>query len=106
MSPFRTKRRWKEGTYMRVATERFKTFVYTRDDMDAYKMGRPIDPRKVSQRSLSRRADVSQTMISMLASGARTSCKPATAERIAEVLGVDVTVLFDPEDATSNQLVA
>lgn len=102
MSPFRTKRRWQKGTYMRLATERFKTFVYTKKDMDAYKTGRPIDPRKVTQRSLARRSDVSQTMISLLASGARTGCKPETAERIAEALGVDVTVLFDPKEATSS----
>lgn len=106
MSPFRTKRRWQKGTYMQLAKERFRTFVYTKEDMDAYKSGRPIDPRKVTQRSLARRADVSQTMISLLASGGRTGCTPETAERIAEALGVDVTVLFDPKEATSTIKIA
>lgn len=106
MSLYRTKRRWQEGTYMRVATDRFRTFVYTKEDLDAYKNGQPIDTRKISQRSLSRRAQVSQTMISMLAAGKRTSCKPSTAERIAEVLGVDVTILFDPESTTINHRIA
>ena len=91
---------------MQLATERFRTFVYTREDMEAYKRGHPIDPRKVTQRSLSRRADVSQAMISYLASGDRKGCKPETAERIAEALGVDVTVLFDPKKATSDIKIA
>ncbi|TLK56277.1 helix-turn-helix transcriptional regulator [Glutamicibacter sp. V16R2B1] len=101
MSPFRTKRKWQEGTYMRLSSaQRLRTFIYTKEDMDAYRNGSPIDPRKITQRSLARRADVSQAFISQLASGKKTSCKPETAERIAEVIGVDVTVLFDPEHAT------
>ena len=88
---------------MRLSSaQRLKTFIYTQDDLNAYRQGSPIDSRKVTQRSLARRADVSQAFISQLASGKKNSCKPETAERIAEVLGVDVTVLFDPEVATTS----
>lgn len=87
---------------MRLASaQRLKTFIYTKEDLDNYRNGAPIDPRKTTQRSLARRVGVSQAFISYLASGKRNSCTPEVAERIAEVLGVDVTVLFDPEDATS-----
>ena len=100
MSPFRTKKKWQEGMFMRLASvQRLRTFVYTKEDLEAYRNGEPIDPRKTTQRSLARRADVSQAFVSQLASGKKTSCKPETAERISEVLGVDVTVLFDPERA-------
>lgn len=84
------------------STQRLRTFIYTKDDMDAYRNGTPIDSRKITQRSLARRAEVSQAFISQLASGKKTSCKPETAERIAEVIGVDVTVLFDPENALTS----
>jgi len=84
------------------STQRLRTFIYTKDDMDAYRNGTPIDSRKITQRSLARRAEVSQAFISQLASGKKTSCKPETAERIAEVIGVDVTVLFDPENAITD----
>lgn len=87
---------------MRLSSaQRLRTFIYTKEDMDAYRTGSPIDSRKITQRSLARRAEVSQAFISQLASGKKTSCKPETAERIAEVIGVDVTVLFDAESATS-----
>ncbi|HAY44088.1 MAG TPA: hypothetical protein DCY59_11335 [Micrococcaceae bacterium] len=107
MSPFRTKRRWQKGTYMQLSsTDRFKKFIYTKQDMDDIKAGRPVDFRKITQRSLARRAEVSQTMISLLASGDRTGCKPETAERIAEALGVDVTVLFDAKEAIATIKIA
>ena len=86
---------------MRLSSaQRLRTFIYTKEDMDAYRNGSPIDPRKITQRSLARRADVSQAFISQLASGKKTGCNPETAELIAEVTGVDVTVLFDPEHAS------
>lgn len=102
MSPFRTKRRWQEGTYMRLAScDRLKTFVYTKADLDAYRAGKPIDGRKMTQSKLASRAGVSRSFIAHLVSGYRSSCKPETAERISEVLGLDVTVLFDPETSIS-----
>ncbi|MGP9781834.1 helix-turn-helix domain-containing protein [Glutamicibacter sp. AOP12-B1-11] len=79
--------------------QRLKTFVYTKEDLEAYRNGEPIDPRKTTQRSLARRVNVSQAFISQLASGKKTSRKPETAEWISGVLGVDVTVLYDPEKA-------
>lgn len=107
MSPFRTKRRWQEGTYMRLASaDRLKTFVYTRADLDAHRDGRPFDGRKITQTKLASRAGVSRSFIAHLVSGYRNSCKPDTAERISEVLGLDVTVLFDPEPSISNRLAA
>jgi len=48
-----------------------------------------------SQRQLARDADVSLGMVSQLATGRRTSCTLDLAEALAEVLGVDVDVLFD-----------
>lgn len=92
---------------MRLASrDRLKTFVYTKEDMDAHKMGRAIDFRKISQRKLAKRAEVSPSFINHLVSGYRTECTPEVAERIAEGLGVDVTVLFEPETPTSNRLSA
>lgn len=88
---------------MRLSSaQRLRTFIYTKEDMDAYRNGMPIDPRKITQRSLARRAEISQAFISQLASGKKVSCKPETAERIAEVIGVDVTVLFDPGKVTTS----
>lgn len=107
MTPFRTKRRWQKGTYMRLSSkDRLKTFVYTKQDMDDAKAGKPVDFRKVTQHSLARRAGVSQSFIAHLVSGYREGCKPETAERIAEALGLDVTVLFEPKEATSTSRIA
>lgn len=102
MYPFRIKRKWQEGTYMQLASKDvFKTFVFTGEDLEAMRMGKPFNTRKMTQRRLSRIAEVSQPFISHLVTGKRTSCKPETAERIAEALGVEVEVLFVPEIATS-----
>lgn len=43
-----------------------------------------------------------KSFISHLASGRRSSCTTELAERIAEVLKVDVKVLFDPRPSTSS----
>lgn len=102
MYPFRTKRKWQEGTFMKLASkEVFKTFVFTGEDLEAMRMGKPFNTRKITQRRLSRIAEVSQTFISHLVTGKRTSCKPETAERIADALGVEVEVLFLPEVAST-----
>lgn len=82
-----------------TSPERFATFVFTGQDLKDIKAGKPV-PIKMTQRRLAKRSGVSQTTISRL-TGATSrplrSVKPQTAEAIAEVLGVDVTVLFDPE---------
>ncbi|MGV0109798.1 helix-turn-helix domain-containing protein [Arthrobacter sp. CP30] len=84
-----------------TSPERLKTFVITQDDVEAARKGRPIDPRKIPQRELSRRIGASHSLIYQLTSGRNRTCTPETAERIAEVLGVDVTVLFDPVEPTA-----
>lgn len=102
MYPFRQRKKWQEGTYMKLASkEVFATFVFTGEDMQAMRMGKPFNTRKMTQRKLARIAEVSQTFISHLVTGVRTSCKPETAERIADALGVEVTVLFVPEIASN-----
>lgn len=107
MSPFRTKCRWQRGTYMRLASkERLKTFVYTKQDMDAIKAGQPSDFRKISQRKLAKRVGVHPSFINHLVSGYRTDCTTEVAESIAEVLGLDVTVLFDPQVPIVNSRIA
>lgn len=88
---------------MRLASkERFKTLVYTKEDMEAIRMGKPVDFRKISQRKLAKRVDVHPSFINHLVSGYRTDCTTEVAERIAEVFGLDVTVLFDPQEPISN----
>lgn len=85
---------------MRLSSiDRFKTLVYTKQDMEDLKMGRPVDFRKISQRKLAKRADVHPSFINHLVAGRRTDCTPEVAERISEVFGLDVTVLFDPEES-------
>lgn len=100
---YRRRQRWAKGTYMKLTSiERLKTFVVTQEDVEAARRGRPIDPRKIPQRELSRRIGAHESLISHLTSGRNRTCKPETAERIAEVLGVDVKVLFDPEEPTGS----
>lgn len=83
------------------SSERLRTFVYTQEDKRAILDGRPIDGRKITQTKLARLAGVSRSFIAHLVSGYRTSCKPETAERISEALGLPVTVLFDPYESSS-----
>lgn len=87
---------------MKLASkEVFRTFVFTGEDLEAMRMGKPFNTRKMTQRKLARIAEVSQTFISHLVTGKRVSCKPETAERIADALGVEVEVLFLTEVASS-----
>ena len=101
---YRKPKRWAKGTYMKLTSiERLKTFVITMEDIEAARKGRPIDPRKIPQRELSRRIGANESLIGHLTSGRNRTCTPETAERIAEVLGVDVTVLFDPEEPSAKR---
>lgn len=83
-----THRRWKRGTWMKLTSpERLRAFVG--------------DPRKdaskkMSGRRLARYADVHPSFIDHLLSGRSTTCKPQTAERIAEALEVPLEILFTP----------
>lgn len=94
--PQRKKR--KRGTYMKLASvERLRSFVLTRDDMDLINSGRGhlVNKRKISQRLLADRVGVNPSFINHLTAGRSTTCTPQVADRIAEALGVDTSVLFD-----------
>lgn len=56
--------------------------------------------RGETNRSLARKANLSQATIGHLRSGARNSCRPATARRIAFALQVLPESLFMPEVST------
>lgn len=53
---------------------------------------------------LSRSVGCDRSFISHLTSGRRTSCKPITAQRIAETLDVPLEILFDARASTSDTL--
>lgn len=91
---------------MQVAMDRFKMFAYTQKDLDEYKRTGMIDPRKISQRALSRKSGVNQATISLLLNGKKKTCTPKTAHAIAEAIGVDVTILFDPKEPTASSRAA
>lgn len=58
--------------------------------------------KRIGLDRLSRSAGCHRSFISHLVSGRRTSCKPLTAERIAEALEVPVEILFDPKVSTGS----
>lgn len=79
------RRRWPKGTYMRlISAERLRAFVGPEPD------------KKMSGRRLGRAIDRHPSFIDHLLSGRSTSCKPVTAERIAEALEVPLEILFVP----------
>lgn len=95
---YRNRKRRKKGTYMKLTSaERLRTFVLTKEDIDLVHAGkgRQVNARKISQRELADRVGVHPSFINHLTAGRSTTCKPEVADHIAEVLGVDVTVLFD-----------
>lgn len=103
-SPFRTPNPWKGVDYMQLRSkEAFRTFVFTKEDKEAILAGRPFDGKKMRQCVVAERAGVSPAFIAHLASGYRTSCKPETAQAIADVLGVNLLVLFEPKVSISKQ---
>lgn len=53
-----------------------------------------MNQKKFSMARMGRYADVSQSFIHRLCTGEKRSCKPRTAERIAEALDVPVGLLF------------
>ncbi|WP_220093943.1 helix-turn-helix transcriptional regulator [Arthrobacter sp. AQ5-05] len=96
MAPWNKKPRWTKGTYMRlISKENFREFLITQDDIEAHKKGQPM-PHKMTQRGLADRIGVHPSFINHLTSGRRTTCEPATAERIAEVLNVPLKLIFLP----------
>lgn len=95
---YRSRRRRKKGTFMKLTSaERLRTFVLTKEDIELVHAGkaRQVNPRKISQRELAERVGVHPSFINHLTAGRSTTCKPEVADHIAEVLGVDVSVLFD-----------
>ncbi len=63
----------------------------------------PEPEKKISARRLALAIDKTPGFIDHLLAGRRKSCKPATAQRIAHVLGVPVTFLFEEEKPTTKQ---
>lgn len=101
MSPWRTKPKWAKGTYMRLKSpDDLKAFVITHDDMQAHRAGKPVE-MKMTQRGLADRIGVHPSFINHLTSGRRKVCEPETAERICEVLGVPMKLLFIPTEPTN-----
>lgn len=95
---YKTRKRRNKGTYMKLTSAaRLRTFVFTKEDIDLVHAGkaRQVAARKISQRELADRVGVHPSFINHLTAGRSTTCTPAVADRIAEVLAVDVTVLFD-----------
>lgn len=96
MSPWKTRARWAKGTYMRLKSkDDLREYLVTKEDVDAHRSGK-AGAQKMSQRGLADRVGVDPSFINHLTSGRRSTCTPYIAERIAEVLGVPVKVLFLP----------
>lgn len=91
----RTKRRWPKGTYMKlIARERLKVLVG------------PEPGKKMSGRRLARYIDKHPSFIDHLLAGRSTSCKPQTAQRIAEALDIPLEFLFVPAIPSAEQVAA
>lgn len=88
------------------SNDAFKTFVFTKEDKLAILQGKPLDGRKMRQCELAEKAGVSPAFIAHLVSGYRGTCKPRTAKAIADALGVNLLVLFEPKTSSSNGKVA
>lgn len=85
-------KRYPKGTWMRLhSAERLRAFVG------------PEAEKKVSQRKLARYVGVHESFINHLTSGRRRSCTPLVAERIAEVVGVPIDILFVVEIPSGGQ---
>lgn len=63
-----------------------------------------MDARRMSQYALASYVGCSRSFISHLVSGRKATCTPDLAERIAEVLGVDLELLFVPSISPTEQL--
>lgn len=106
-SPFRTANPWKGVEYMQLrSNEAFKTFVFTKEDKQAILQGKPLDGKKMRQCALAERAGVSPAFIAHLVSGYRATCKPKTAQAIADALGVNLLVLFEPKTSSRAGILA
>ena len=87
-----TRRRWPKGTWMKLQSP---------DTLRAL-----MAQRGFSYDRLARYAGVSKSFVSHLTSGRKTTCKPETAQRIAEALDIPLEILFVPSlSADSGQTV-
>lgn len=85
------RRRWPKGTYMQlISAERLRSFIG------------PEPEKKMSGRRLARAIETHPSFIDHLLSGRSKSCKPVTAQRIAEALDVPLDILFVPSTASSD----
>jgi len=123
------RRKWKEGTYMRlVSPDKLREYVTTMEDREAYFRRcqsirtleaagdhasaaalKATEPKKITQGELARSVQVHRSFISQLITGERRSCTPLIAERIAERLGVKIGDLFEvhkPVAATARRVIA
>jgi len=66
----------------------------------------PEQTKKISGRKLARAAGCHPSFIDHLLQGRRRSCTPVMAQRIAEVIGVPVEVLFVPTKPRNKRGVA
>jgi len=89
-----------------ISNEAFKTFVFTKEDKQAVLAGKPLDGKKMRQCTLAERAGVSPAFIAHLVSGYRTTCKPETAQAIADALGVNLLLIFSPKTSSSTGRIA
>lgn len=95
---YKTRKRRKKGTYMKLKSAAdLRTFVLTKADIDLINAGKShlVDRKKISQRELAERAGIHPSFINHLTAGRSTGCTPPRADLIAEVLGVDTSILFD-----------
>lgn len=88
------RKRWPRGTYMRlISADRLRSFVG------------PEPEKKMSARRLARAIGVkSPSTIDHLLAGRMTTCKPVTAQRIAEALEVPLDILFVPVPPSAGQV--
>lgn len=83
-----TRRRWPEGTWMRLTSGKILRGL--------------MDAKHLSNADVALSAGVGRTFISALVHERRTSCKPRTAERIAERLEVPLEVLFVARESAAS----
>ena len=88
-------RRWPKGTYMQLRDpDALATFVGPEPD------------KRISGRRLALRIGKHPSFVAHLLHGRSTTCKPETAHAIAEVLGLPVTMLFDPKTPSGASQIA
>lgn len=80
VSPMRRRRRYPKGTWMKLTSP---------DTLRAL-----IKQRGFSYERLARYSGISKSFVSHLTSGRKVTCKPETAENIAEALDVPLAILF------------